>query len=129
MMLINPVLIRVGRTFNLTKWQMITKIYMPAMVNPVITGFRLGVAITVIGVLVAELKFADGGLGYRLGIYYEQFQIAPMYAVIVLIFALAAAANSGMTKLQDRVNRHMAPTTSKGKKARASASGGLGVVN
>jgi hypothetical protein len=52
-----------------------------------------------------------------------------MYAVIVLIFALAAAANSGMTKLQDRVNRHMAPTTSKGKKARASASGGLGVVN
>ena len=108
---------------------MIAKIYMPAMVNPVITGFRLGVAITVIGVLVAELKFADGGLGYRLGIYYEQFQIAPMYAVIVLIFALAAAANSGMTKLQDRVNRHMAPTTPKGKKARASASGGLGVVN
>ena len=129
MMLINPVLIRVGRTFNLNKWQMITKIYMPAMVNPVITGFRLGVAITIIGVLVAELKFSDGGLGYRLGIYYEQFEIAPMYAVILLIFALAAAANTGMTKLQDRVNRHMAPTTSKGKKARASASGGLGVVN
>tara|TARA_R110002072_G_scaffold13606_28_gene57322 strand:+ start:1521 stop:2402 length:882 start_codon:yes stop_codon:yes gene_type:complete len=129
MMLINPVLIRVGRTFNLNKWQMITKIYMPAMVNPVITGLRLGVAITVIGVLVAELKFADGGLGYRLGIYYEQFQIAPMYAVILLIFALAAAANTGMTKLQDRVNRHMAPTSSKGKKARATASGGLGVVN
>lgn len=128
MMLINPVLIRVGRTFNLNKWQMITKIYMPAMVNPVITGFRLGVAITVIGVLVAELKFADGGLGYRLGIYYEQFEIAPMYAVILLIFALAAGANSGMTKLQDRVNRHMAPTTTKGKKAQASASGGLGVV-
>lgn len=128
MMLINPVLIRVGRTFNLNKWQMITKIYMPAMVNPVITGFRLGVAITVIGVLVAELKFADGGLGYRLGVYYEQFQIAPMYAVILLIFALAAAANSGMTRLQDRVNRHMAPTTSRGKKARASASAGLGVA-
>lgn len=127
MVLINPVLIRVGRTFNLDKWQMITKIYMPAMVNPVITGLRLGVAITVIGVLVAELKFADGGLGYRLGVYYEQFEIAPMYAVILLIFGLAAAANSGMTRLQDRVNRHMAPTSSKGKKAVASASGGLGL--
>ena len=34
MVLINPVLIRVGKTFNLNKWQMITKIYMPAMVNP-----------------------------------------------------------------------------------------------
>jgi ABC-type nitrate/sulfonate/bicarbonate transport system permease component len=129
MSLINPVLIRVGKTFNLNKWQMISKIYMPAMVNPVITGLRLAMAITVIGVLVAELKFANGGLGYRLGIYYEQFRIAPMYAIILIIFALAAAANVGMTRLQDRVNRHMAPTTSKGKKARSSASGGLGVVS
>ena len=95
---------------------MITKIYMPAMVNPVITGLRLGMAITVIGVLVAELKFADGGLGYRLGIYYEQFRIAPMYAIILIIFALAAAANVGMTRLQDRVNRHMAPTTTRARK-------------
>lgn len=128
MVLIPPTLIRVGRSFNLTTRQMISKIYLPAMVNPVITGLRLGMAITVIGVLVAELKFADGGLGYRLGLYYEQFQIAPMYAVIIIIFAIAAFANVGMTRLQDRANRHMAPTTTKGKKARASASGGLGVV-
>ena len=128
MVLINPVLIKVGKSFNLSKWQMTTKVYMPAMVNPVITGLRLGMAITVIGVLVAELKFADAGLGYQLGIYYEQFRIAPMYAIILIIFALAATANVGMTMLQDRVNRHMAPTASKGKRG-ASASGGLGVVS
>ena len=128
MVLINPVLIKVGKSFNLSKWHMITKIYMPAMVNPVITGLRLGMAITVIGVLVAELKFADGGLGYQLGIYYEQFRIAPMYAIIVIIFALAAGANVGMTRLQDRVNRHMAPTQTKGKGRRPTASGNLGVV-
>jgi ABC-type nitrate/sulfonate/bicarbonate transport system permease component len=128
MLLINPVLIRVGKSFSLSKWQMIQKIYVPAMINPVITGLRLGIAITVIGVLVAELKFADGGLGYRLGIYYEQFRIAPMYGIIVIIFALAALANIGMTRLQDRVNRHMAPRSSKGKKAGATASGGLGVT-
>jgi len=128
MILINPVLIKVGRSFNLSKWQMIAKIYVPAMVNPVITGLRLAIAITVIGVLVAELKFADGGLGYRLGVYYEQFRIAPMYAIILIIFALAAGANMGMTRLQDRVNRHMAPTSTRGAKARGGASGGLGVV-
>ena len=128
MVLISPVFIRVGHSFNLNKWQMISKIYMPAMVNPVITGLRLGMAITVIGVLVAELKFADGGLGYRLGIYYEQFRIAPMYAIILIIFGIAAAANVGMTRLQDRVNRHMMPTDRKGNKTTATASGGLGVV-
>jgi hypothetical protein len=51
-----------------------------------------------------------------------------MYAIILIIFALAAAANVGMTRLQDRVNRHMTPATSKGKKQPTSASGGLGVV-
>ena len=128
MALINPVLIKVGKSFNLSKWNMISKVYMPAMVNPVITGLRLGMAITVIGVLVAELKFSDGGLGYQLSIYYEQFRIAPMYAIIVIIFALAAGANVGMTMLQDRVNRHMAPTATKGKGRRPAASGNLGVV-
>ena len=128
MVLINPVLIKVGKSFNLSKWNMISKIYMPAMVNPVITGLRLGMAITVIGVLVAELKFSDGGLGYQLGIYYEQFRIAPMYAIILIIFALAASANVGMTMLQDRVNRHMAPTATKGKGRHPTASGNLGVV-
>ncbi|MCY4548627.1 MAG: ABC transporter permease [Defluviicoccus sp.] len=106
MILINPVLLRVGQSFNLNRWQTVVKIYIPAMVNPVITGLRLGMAITVIGVLVAELKFADGGLGYRLGNYYEQFRIAEMYAIILIIFALAALANMGMTRLQTYANRH-----------------------
>ena len=106
MILINPVLLRVGKSFNLSGWQTVIKIYIPAMVNPVITGLRLGMAITVIGVLVAELKFADGGLGFRLGNYYEQFKIAEMYAIIFIIFALAALANVGMTRLQAHANRH-----------------------
>ena len=104
MILINPVLIKVGRTFNLSRWQMVSKIYMPAMVNPIVVGLRLGMAVTVIGILVAEIKFSDGGLGFRLIQYYDQFKIAPMYATLILIFALAAFANFGMTKLQDRFN-------------------------
>ncbi len=125
MLLIPKVLLKVGHSFNLSTWQMIRKIYVPAMVNPVITGFRLGVAITVIGVLVAELKFADAGLGYRVGIYYEQFRIAPMYAIIIIIFAIAAMLNVFMTWIQDRANRHVLVAGPKGK-SRVKASGGLG---
>jgi ABC-type nitrate/sulfonate/bicarbonate transport system permease component len=106
MLMINPVLIQVGQSFNLTRWQMISKIYLPAMVNPVIVGLRLGLAIVIISVLIAELKFSQAGLGYQLAQYYESFRIAPMYAMIIIIFALAALANWGMTALQDHANRH-----------------------
>jgi ABC-type nitrate/sulfonate/bicarbonate transport system permease component len=105
-LMINPVLILVGRSFNLARWQMIVKIYLPAMVNPVIVGLRLGLAIVIISVLIAELKFSQAGLGFELAQYYEAFRIAPMYAMIVIIFALAALANWGMTALQNRANRH-----------------------
>jgi ABC-type nitrate/sulfonate/bicarbonate transport system permease component len=106
MLMINPVLIRVGQSFNLTRWQMVSKIYLPAMVNPVIVGVRLGLAIVIISVLIAELKFSQAGLGFQLAQYYESFRIAPMYAMIIIIFALAALANWGMTVLQNRANRH-----------------------
>lgn len=121
MILINPVLLRVGKSFNLNKWQTITKIYLPAMVNPVIVGLRLGLGVTIIGILVAEIKFSDGGVGFRLIQYYDQFKIAPMYAMLILIFALAAFGNFGMTKLQDKFNWRISAS---GKKS--SSHGNLG---
>jgi ABC-type nitrate/sulfonate/bicarbonate transport system permease component len=102
MMLINPVMVRVGRAFHLTSWQMTTKIYLPAMLGPVVVGLRLALGVAVIGILVAEIKFANFGLGYRLMNDYSQFKIAPMYAVMLIMFALAALANWGMTRLQSR---------------------------
>ena len=95
-------LIRVGRSFNLTPWQMVTKIYLPAMVGPVVVGLRLSMGVAIIGVLVAEIKFANAGLGFRMMIYYEQFNIPAMYAMILILFALAAFANYGMSRLQTR---------------------------
>ena len=102
MMLINPVLLRVGRSFRLTGWQMVSKIYLPAMMGPVMVGLRLAMGVTVIGILVAEIKFANFGLGHRLMNDYNAFKIAPMYAVMLILFALAAFANWGMTRLQER---------------------------
>ena len=102
MVAINPVWMRVGTSFKLTRWQMVAKIYLPAMVRPVVTGMRLGLGVGIIGVLVGEIKYANGGLGYLAIHYYTQFNIASMYAMLVIIFALAVLANLGMTRLTER---------------------------
>src|SRR6202012_5713466 len=44
---IESVLIRVGRSFRLNTWQMVTKIYLPAMRAPIINGVRLGMGVAV----------------------------------------------------------------------------------
>lgn len=102
MLSISPVLVRVGNSFRLTRWQMVAKIYLPAMVRPVVTGLRLGLGVGIIGVLVAEIKYAQGGLGYLTINYYNQFNIAHMYAMLVIIFGLAVLINMAMTRLTER---------------------------
>lgn len=106
MLLINPVHIRVGRSFNVARRYMVTKIYVPSMISPLMVGLKLGMAIAVTGVLVAELKFASAGIGYRLSNYYDEFQIAPLYALIIVCFSLAAFAHVGMSAAQRRFTRH-----------------------
>jgi ABC-type nitrate/sulfonate/bicarbonate transport system permease component len=103
---IPAILLRVGHSFYLSRWQMTTKIYMPAMSNALLTGVRLGMAMAIIGVLTAEISFSDSGLGYRLIRNADQFKISSVYALVILIFSIAATINWGLTKLQDHCNRH-----------------------
>jgi ABC-type nitrate/sulfonate/bicarbonate transport system permease component len=103
---IPPVLLRVGRGFDLSRWQMLTKICLPAVTNPLLTGLRLGVAMAIIGVLSAEISYANAGLGYRLIRDADQFKIPSVYAIIILIFAVSATINFAITRLQQRLNRH-----------------------
>lgn len=103
---IPPVLLRVGRGFDLSHWQMLTKIYLPAVTNPLLTGLQLGVAMAIIGVLSAEISYANAGLGYRLIRDADQFKISSVYALIILIFTVSAAINFGIIRLQRWLNRH-----------------------
>ena len=61
---IDPVLIRVGRSFRASTWQMVTKIYLPAMRQPIINGVRLGLGVAIIGTLLAETKLSNRGIGF-----------------------------------------------------------------
>ncbi len=58
-----------------------------------LTGFRLGLGVAVIGCLLSEIKLSNRGLGFLAIQYYGQFRIPEMYAVLLVVFALAGAGN------------------------------------
>ena len=91
---IDRVLIRVGESFRATTWQMITRIYLPAMRRPVISGVRLGLGVALIGTLLAETKLSNRGLGYLVIQAYSLFDMAKMYALLIVLFVLAIGANA-----------------------------------
>jgi len=91
---IDRVLIRVGRSFRATPWQMSAKIYLPAMRAPIANGIRLGFGVAVIGTLLAETKLSNRGVGYLILQAYSTFDMSRMYALLIILFALAIGANT-----------------------------------
>lgn len=90
---IDAVLIRVGRSFRASPRQMIAKIYLPAMRAPILNGMRLGFGVAVIGVLLAETRLSNRGLGFLVIQNYNQFNMPRMYALLIVIFLIAVAVN------------------------------------
>jgi NitT/TauT family transport system permease protein len=91
---IEGVLIRVGLSFRLNTWQMITKIYLPAMREPIVNGVRLGMGVAMIGTLLAETKLSNKGIGFMIIDAYNTFDMPRMYAVLLTLFVIAIGANA-----------------------------------
>jgi len=96
---IDRVLIRVGRSFRASTAQMIVKIYLPAMREPIVTGLRLGLGVAIIGTLLAETKLSNRGLGYLVIQAYALFDMPRMYALLILLFVLSIGVNALIGRL------------------------------
>jgi ABC-type nitrate/sulfonate/bicarbonate transport system permease component len=96
---IDAVLIRVGRSFRASTWKMVTSIYLPAMRQPVVNGFRLGLGVAIIGTLLAETKLSNKGLGYLVIQAYATFDMPRMYALLIVLFVLSIGVNALIGRL------------------------------
>lgn len=98
---INPVFLRVGETFRANRWQMIRKIYLPAMRQPILTGLRLGLGLATVVTLLAETKLSNRGLGYLVIQAFTIFDMPRMYALLIAIFVFAIGANILLARLEE----------------------------
>jgi NitT/TauT family transport system permease protein len=102
---VDPVLIRVAHSFNASGWQILRTVLLPSLVEPVLVGMRLGLGVAIVGVLLAEIKFARAGLGHLAIQHYNFLRVPDMYAVLAITFALALAANTLMAAVGRRLVR------------------------
>jgi ABC-type nitrate/sulfonate/bicarbonate transport system permease component len=96
---VRRVLLHVGHSFRATTWQMATKIYLPAVREPLLNGLRLGFGVAAIGVLLAETKLSKAGIGFMVMDAYRRFDMPGMYALLILVVLLVAGVNAAVTRL------------------------------
>lgn len=83
------VLLDVGRSFNLTEWQIFWKIVIPSALPAMFLGLRLGLIYTMITVVAVEYLITLGGLGSLVGELAERYDLAATYAAVCFVVAVS----------------------------------------
>jgi NitT/TauT family transport system permease protein len=100
-----PVLIDVGRSFDLTSAQLFWRVRMPAALPAILGGVRLGLAYALIGVVSVEYLTNYGGLGELITDLADRYEMAAMYGAILFIMLVSA----GFLALLEGVERWLRP--------------------
>jgi len=81
-------------SFRTPRRHLITFVILPSAAPKIFGGLRLGLSFALILMVVSELVGAVNGIGYQLLLAQRQFELATMWAHIVLIGVLGYALNS-----------------------------------
>jgi len=82
-------LLLAARSMGATVPQQITRVIIPASIPTVLTGLRLGGALTIVGVVVSEMLTSAAGIGYLVTRYRTILDSPHVFGAIVMILLLS----------------------------------------
>lgn len=105
--------VTVARSMRATRWQMISRVLLPAAIPTVLSAFRVGGALVIVGIVVAEMLTSSEGIGYLITRYRTLLDSPRVFAGILMVVALVFAFD-GLVKLFERRTRHWRLSTRSG---------------
>ena len=100
---VERVLIDTGRTFGLSRAQMITKVVLPSASVYIMTGMRISLAVALIVTVLAEMVTGNDGIGFFILSSQRSFHIAEMYAAVIALAIVGYALNHLFLLIEGRL--------------------------
>ena len=100
---LNASLGETARAFGATRLQQILYVTLPASLPSVVAALRLGGALVIVGVIVAEMLGAAEGLGYLVTRYRTLLNSPGVYAGIILVLAMTGLHEALLRRLDRSV--------------------------
>ncbi|HMK80064.1 MAG TPA: ABC transporter permease [Xanthobacteraceae bacterium] len=101
---IDPQLVLAARSMGATTWQRLRRVLIPAAIPTVLSGLRLGGALTIVGVVLSEMLVSSHGIGYLITFYRQSLDGPRIYAAILLVLALAVGFDAFVQLLERRTS-------------------------
>ena len=99
---VEPERIELARSCNASEWHLLSKIILPSCLPFLFAGLSVASVLAILGAVVGEFVGASAGLGMLLMQYDAQMQLAPLFAVIVLLALIGYLMNTAVAILERR---------------------------
>ncbi len=93
------------RSYNASAWQVFAKLEAPAALPVFFGGIRVGITLSVIGVIVVELMWADRGLGFLLNFARGALDTPLLFATVATLSTMALGLYASAALLE-RITIH-----------------------
>lgn len=100
---IDPQYLLVARSMGASLTQQVMRVIIPAALPTVFTGLRLGGALAIIGVVVAEMLTAAAGIGYLVTLNRTILDSPRVFAALLMILVLSVAYDMLARRLEARL--------------------------
>jgi len=102
---LRPVYLRSARAMRLTPLQTGLHMMVPATLPEVVSGLRLGFALTLLGTLIGEMFASQRGIGYMLVKAMESNEPTTIMALALLLIGFAMCASWILLAIDNRLRR------------------------
>ncbi len=92
-------LLKMAKTFNANKFQILTKIVIPANISTFINSLKVNIGLTLVGVITGEFLVSKAGLGYLIVYGGQVFQLDLVMTSVIILAILAAVMYQGVSIL------------------------------
>jgi NitT/TauT family transport system permease protein len=97
------VLMKTAQVNQLSPVETAWRVTLPYAAPYILTGAKLAVAYSFIGIIGAEFIMSRGGMGYEISYAYNNFDNATMYPLIILILLVSIAVNTLLARWEKRL--------------------------
>ena len=92
--------IRMAETFNANRWQILTKIIIPANLQTFFNTLKVNIGLSLVGVITGEFLVSKGGLGYLIVYGGQVFQLDLVMTSVIILAIVASVMYESIVLLE-----------------------------
>ncbi len=101
----NRELTEMAQSFGARRRELFWQVMVPDALPSILSGLRIGAAVSTVGTVIAELTMAQSGLGGLMITAGNRFQMDRYFAVVIVLMVLGTLITMGLRQVERRYGR------------------------